>query len=203
MEQKTGSEKESMKGSFTSALRRLGENLSDMGYSRPISADYIRVVKHFCYWHTQDAVAREMDESRIREFLEHFASCTCPIAARGTYRLCHAALSHFIPILREMGLAPLLRKPVLPEDELLKAFREHLTKVHGAVEVTASLYSRHLRPFLQSIYAEGTFNFHEVTARDVSKRLYRAWRHDTNLRQSNCTAPVFGLSSDSCCSRVI
>jgi site-specific recombinase XerD len=167
MEQKIVKDTEVLEGSFTAALSRLVENLSATGYTQRVSEDYIRVVKHFCYWHIRHAAAKVMDESRIKEFLEHLASCTCPVAGRGSYRLCHAAATHFLTVLREMRLAPPVRRSILPEDKVLQAFQEHLTRVRGTVETSASLYARHLRPFLQSIYTGEKFAFHAVTVRDV------------------------------------
>lgn len=95
MEQKIGKGKEVSEGSFVTAICRLSENLAATGYSHKVSADYIRVVKHFWYWHVRHAAAREVDESRIEEFYEHLVSCTCSVPGKGSYRLCHAALSHF------------------------------------------------------------------------------------------------------------
>lgn len=169
MEQKIGKERDVSGGSFTEALGRLSENLRATGYAPVVCADYIRVVKHFCYWHAQHAPQREVDESRIEEFIEHLASCTCPVSGRGGYRLCHAAVGHFLSVLREMGLAPPLTRLVLPEDEVLQAFQDHLMKVRGTAETSASLYARHLRPFLQGIYTSGKFAFDAVTVKDVEE----------------------------------
>ena len=167
MEEKISNNKEVWEGLFATAIKRLDEKLSATGYSQRVSEDYIRVVKHFCYWHGQDATARVVDESRIKEFLEHLTSCICPVPGRGSYRLCHAAVSHFLAVLREMGFAPPAYRPVFPEDEVLQTFQEHLMKVRGTVATTASLYARHLRVFLQGINKDGTFAFDAVTGRDV------------------------------------
>jgi len=173
MEQEIGKDRELLEGSFTAAVRLLGENLSAAGYAHRVSEEYIRVVKHFCYWHAQHAAARVVDESEIKEFLEHFASCTCPVAGRGSYRLCHAAVGHFLTVLREMGLASPVHRAVLPGDEVLQAFQQHLMKVRGIVETSASLYARHLRAFLRGIYTGGKFAFHAVTVRDVESSVAR------------------------------
>jgi site-specific recombinase XerD len=189
MEEKIGKEREVSEGSFTEALRRLGENLSATGYARVVSADYIRVVKHFCYWHAQHAPQREVDESRIEEFLEHLASCTCPVSGRGGYRLCHAALGHLLTVLREMGLAPLVIRPLWPEDEVLRAFQEHLTKVRGIAQTSAFLYARQLRPFLQGIYTCGEFAFHAVTVKDVEASVtQKATQCKPKTVKSYCTS---------------
>jgi hypothetical protein len=93
---------------------------------------------------------REVDESKVGEFLSHLTSCKCPISGRGSYRVCHAALNHFLAVLRELGLAaPPASKPLSPGDKVLEAFQEHLAKVRGTRRSTASLYSRRLKPFLQ------------------------------------------------------
>lgn len=189
MEQEISKDREVLEGSFTSALRRLGENLSATGHAQRVSEDYIRVVKHFCYWHAEQAAASVVDESRIKEFLEHLSSCTCPVPGRGSYRLCHAAVNHFLTVLREMGLAPLVRRSVLPEDEVLRAFQEHLTRVRGTVETSASLYARHVRPFLQGIYTGGRFAFHAVTVRDVEASVAcMATQYKTETVKLYCTS---------------
>jgi len=167
MEQNIGKNTDVLGGSFTAALRRFGENLSATGYSHQVSADYIRVVKHFCYWYAQHAAPKEVDESTIQEFLDHLASCSCPVSGWNSDRLCHAALNHFLTVLREMGFAPPAFRPVFPEDEVLKTFQEHLTQVRGTTKTSALLYARHLRPFLRGIHTEGKFAFHAITARDV------------------------------------
>ena len=172
MEEKVGKEKDLSEGLFNVAIRRLGENLLATGHSHRVSADYVRVVKHFCYRHAQHATSGEVDESKMEKFLGHFASCSCTVSSGGTYRLCHTAVSHFLAVLREMGLAPPVRRSVLPEDEVLQTFREHLTKVCGTAETSASLYSRYLRPFLQGIYADG-FAFRSITVRDVEVSVAR------------------------------
>ena len=197
MEQETGKDREVLEGSFTAALHRLAVNLSATGYAHRVSEEYIRVVKHFCHWHAQHAALGVVDESRIKEFLEHLASCTCPVSGRGSYRLCHAAVSHFLTVLREMGLVPPVRRPGLPEDELLQAFQEHLTRVRGTVATSASLYVRHLRPFLQGMYTGGKFSLHAVTVRDIEASVARmAAQHKPQTVKSYC-APPLGLSSGS------
>ena len=189
MEQKIGKDREVLEGSFTTAISRLSENLSATGYAQRVSGDYIRVVKHFCYWHTHDAASREVDESRIEEFFEHLASCTCPVPGRGSYRLCHAAVSHFLTVLREMGLTPPACRSALPEDEVLQAFQEYLTQVRGTVETSASLYARHVRPFLKGIYTDGKFAFHAVTVRDVEASVAcRATRYKPQTVKLYCTS---------------
>ena len=168
MEKTAGKNTDVSVGSFNVAISRLSENLSATGHTHRVSADYVRVVRHFCYWHAQHhAPPSEVDESKLEGFLGHFASCTCPVSGRGTYRLCHAAVSHFMTVLREMGLSPPVRRSVSPEDMVLQTFHEHLTKVRGAAETSASLYTRHLRPFLQGIYTGGKFSFRTITPRDV------------------------------------
>lgn len=190
MEKKIGKEKVVLDRSFTAAIRHLSENLSVHGYSHQGSKDYIRVSKHFCYWHTNHAAQREVDESTIEEFIDHLAFCTCPVSGRGSYRLCHAALSHFLTILRKMGLAPPASRPVLPEDEVLKTLQEHLTKVCGIAETSASLYVRHLRPFLQDIHkGGGKFAFHALTARDVETSVVgRAKRYKPKTVKLYCSS---------------
>lgn len=189
MEQEIGNDREVLEGSFTAALRRLGEKLSATGYAYQVSEEYIRVVKHFCYWRAQHAAPRVVDESRIKEFIDHLASCTCPVPGRGSYRLCHAAVRHFLTVLREMGLAPPVCRPVLPEDEVLQAFQDHLTRVRGTVETSALLYARHLRPFLQGIYIGGKFAFHAVTVRDVEASVARmATKYKPETVKLYCTS---------------
>lgn len=188
MEQRIGQDREVSEGSVTAAVRRLEENFSAAGYSLRVSEDYLRVVKHFCYWHAQHASAA-VDESTIEEFFEHLASCGCPVSGRGSYRLCHAALGHFLTVLREMGLAPPGSSSVLPEDEVLQTFREYLTKVRGAVETSACVYVRHLRPFLQGIYTDGRFAFHAITVRDVEAFVVRlASRYKPKTVKTYCTS---------------
>jgi len=189
MEKKVGKNTDVSEGSFNVAISRLGENLSATGHAHRVSADYVRVVRHFCYWHAQHATPGEVDESKMKEFLGHFASCTCPVSSGGTYRLCHAAVSHFLTVLREMGLAPPVRRSVLPEDVVLQTFHEHLTKVRGAAETSASLYTRHLRPFLQGIYTDGKFVFRTITSRDVEASVaHRAALYKPKTVKLYCTA---------------
>lgn len=174
-------------GPFKAALCRLGENLSAAGYTPRGSADYVRVAGHFCYWYTEYASSGTVDESTMEAFLRHLPSCTCPVPGRGTYRLCHAAVSHLLAVLREMGLAPQAQKTVLPEDELLQAFQGYLVNVRGAVEASASLYARHVRPFLQSVYAKGEFR--SVTAKDVETSVTRrAVLYKPKTVKSYCTS---------------
>jgi len=173
MEQKIGKGKDVLDGLFAAALRRLSKNLSATGHTQPVSADYIRVVKHFCFWYAQDVAPRELNEAAIKKFLDHFTSCTCPVPGRGSYRLCRAAMNHFLKILREMGIVASVCKPVLPEDEILHTFQEHLTKVRGITKTSASLYTRHLRPFLQAIYIGGKFDFLTLTAKNVEVSVAR------------------------------
>jgi site-specific recombinase XerD len=88
-----------------------------------------------------------------------------------------------------MGLAPQIEKTVLPEDEVLEAFLEHMTKVRGAADTSAWVYVRHLRPFLQSIYTGGKFPFSALTARDVEAWVARrAERCKPKTAKLSCTA---------------
>jgi len=167
MEEKIVSGKEVLEGSFDTAIQRLGESFSAKGYSHRVSQDYIRVVKHFCYWHGQHEHPKEISESTIKEFINHFPFCTCPVSGKGGYRLCHAALKHFLTVLRKMGLASAAFRKVLPEDEVLQSFQKHLIQVRGITEASAALYARHLKLFLQDIQVGGKFAFHALTARNV------------------------------------
>jgi len=189
MEQNIGKDSEVLDGSLRRALRRLGEKLSATGYTSAVLAEYIRVAKHFCYWHTLDCGPSKVDESRIKGFLEHLASCTCPVSSGRSYRHCRAAMGHFLAVLREMGLAPPAYKPVLPEDGILEAFQEHLTKVRGTVESSAALYVSQLRPFLQGLYRDGNFAFRALTARDVEASVARmATRYKPKTVKSYCSS---------------
>jgi integrase/recombinase XerD len=168
MEEEHSQEKYVSESSFNTAIGRLGEYLSTTGYARSVSAEYIRIAKHFCHWlDSRRTGPRKVDESKIAEFLSHLTSCKCPVTGRGTPRCCRAAINHFLAVLRELGLAPPVSKPVLPEDDVLQAFQKHLTKVRGTTESTALLYSRRLKPFLQGIYRDRRFAFREITARYV------------------------------------
>lgn len=189
MEQNIGKNTDVLDGSFTAALRCFGENLSATGYNHQVSANYIRVVKHFCYWHAQHAAPRDVDESMIEEFLDHLASCSCPVSGWNSDRLCHAALNHFLTVLRQMGLALPALRPVFPEDEVLKAFQEHLTQVRGTAKTSALLYARHLRPFLRGIHTEGKFAFHTITVRDVEASVTSmAMRYKPKTVKLYCTS---------------
>lgn len=189
MEQKISRHRKVLDDPFTAALRRLSESLLATGHSHRVSTDYIRVVKHFCYWHARHAISGDVDKAMVEKFLEHLTSCSCPISGRGSYRHCHAAMGHFLTVLRAMSLAPPACRPVLPEDDVLQAFREHLTQVCGMAETSASLYARHLRPFLQSIYAEGKFAFHTLTARTVEASVVTmATRYKPKTVKLYCTS---------------
>jgi site-specific recombinase XerD len=189
MDQEISQDREELKGLLAEALRGLSENLSATGYSQRGVEDYIRVVKHFCYWYIRQPELRELNESRINEFFDHLTSCSCPVPGRGSYRLCHAALGHFLAVLRQKGLAPVSRKSVLPEDEVLQAFQDHLMKVRGTVETSAALYARHVRPFLQGIYTGNKFAFNTVTVRDVETFVMcKAMRYKPATVKNYCTA---------------
>ena len=153
-------------GSLGAAIDRLQENLSAAGYARENTAEYIRAARHFCYWYAGHASLGAVDESTVEAFLRHRPSCTCPVM-RWSHRHYRAGVKHFLAVLRQMGLAPQIEKTVLPEDEVLEAFLEHMTKVRGATDTSAWVYVQHLRPFLQSIYTGGKFPFSALTARDV------------------------------------
>jgi len=72
---------------------------------------------------------------------------------------------------------------------VLQEFQEHLIKVRGAAETSASLYARHLRPFLQSIYTGGEFAFSSITARDVEASVTRkAEIHKAETVKLYCTS---------------
>jgi site-specific recombinase XerD len=88
-----------------------------------------------------------------------------------------------------MGIAPHIEKSVLPEDEVLEVFAEHMTKVRGAADTSARAYVRHLRPFLRSIYTDGTFPFSALTARDAEAWVARrAERCKPKTAKLSCTA---------------
>ena len=191
MEEKHSREKHVSEGSFNTAIGRLGEYLSTTGHARSVSVEYTGIAKHFCYWlDSRHTGPREVDESKIAEFLTHLTSCRCPVSGRGTYRHCHAAVNHFLAVLRELGLAPPpAPKAALPYDNVLQTFRNHLTKVRGTTESTASLYSRHLKPFLQGIYRGGRLAFREITARYVEASVaHKATTYKPKTVKSYCTS---------------
>ena len=190
MNEKHGQKRHVSEGTFNPAVGRLAQYLSTTGYARSVSADYIRVVKHFCYWLLSRHVGpRDVDESNLAEFLSHLNSCKCPVSGRGSYRLCHAAVNHFLAVLRELHLAPPPNKVALPEQDVLHTFREHLMKVRGTTESTASLYSRHLKPFLHSIYRDGRFAFHEITAKYVEESVtHKATTYKPKTVKSYCSS---------------
>ena len=191
MEEKHSQGKHVSEGSFDTAIGSLAEYLSTTGYSRCVSAEYIGIVKHFCYWldsrHTGPC---EVDESKIAEFLTHLASCRCPVPGRGSHRSRRAALNHFLAVLRQLGLAPPPSpQTASPYDNVLQTFRKHLTKVRGTTENTALLYSRRLKPFLQGIYRGGRFAFREITARHVEASVaHKATTYKPKTVKSYCTS---------------
>ena len=175
-------------GSLWAAIDRLQEELSAAGYARESMTDYIRAARHFCYWYAGQAPLGAVDESTVEAFLRHRPSCTCPVRkwSRFSYP---AGAKHFLAVLRQMGLASHIEKAVLPEDEVLEAFVEHMTKVRGAAVTTALVYVQHLRPFLQSIYTGGTFPFSALTARDVEAWVARrAERCKPKTAKLSCSA---------------
>ncbi len=167
MEQHTIKKREVLISSFDKAIHRLDENLSATGHSHRVVEDYVRIIKHFCCWYAHFAELGEVRETTIKEFYDHFGSCTCNVPGKGSYRMCRAAFNNFLHILREMDLAPPVCKPILPEDNILQMFQKHLTKVCGITDTSASVYIRHLRPFLQNIYTGEIFPFNSLTAKDV------------------------------------
>jgi site-specific recombinase XerD len=62
-------------------------------------------------------------------------------------------------------------------------------KVRGTTESTASLYSRHVRTFLQGIYRGGRFAFHEITAKYVEASVVnRATTYKPKTVKSYCSS---------------
>jgi len=62
-------------------------------------------------------------------------------------------------------------------------------KVRGTTESTASLYSRHLKPFLHSIYRDGRFAFHEITAKYVEESVtHKATTYKPKTVKSYCSS---------------
>jgi len=174
--------------SLWAAIDRLQENLSAAGYARETMVEYIRAARHFCYWYAGQAPLEAIDESTVEAFLRHRPSCTCPVRkwSRFSYP---AGAKHFLAVLRQMGLASHIEKAVLPEDGVLEAFLEHMTKVRGAAVTTALVYVQHLRPFLQSIYIDGKFPFSALTARDVEAWVARrAERCRPKTAKLSCSA---------------
>ncbi|MCG8335787.1 MAG: hypothetical protein MJE63_14815 [Proteobacteria bacterium] len=176
MEQPIVKKREVLISSFDKAIHRLEENLSATGHTHRVSKDYIRVIKHFCYWYGHFAELKEVSEATIKEFYDHFGSCTCGVRGKDSYRNCHAALNNFLRVLREMDLVPPACEPVLPEDNILQIFQEHLIKVCGITDTSASVYVRHLRPFLQNIYTGEMFPF-----RGVEKIKATAMKEDVKI----------------------
>lgn len=175
--------------SFPEALLRLEQKLLKTGHSSRVKEDYIRVSRHFCYWYGQHNVTKDMGEAKIKEFYDHLGSCICPIPGRGSFRLCHAALGHFFHILTDMDLLEPIPEPVSPEDKILQEFREHLLKVHGITETSASVYIMHIKPFLQTIYTEEDYPFNALSAKDVENFVTRkAARYKPKTSKLCCTA---------------
>jgi site-specific recombinase XerD len=192
MEEKHSREKHVLEGSsFNFAIARLGEYLSTTGHARSISAEYTGIAKHFFYWLTSEYRGPwVVDEPKLSEFLTHLVSCRCPVSRSRTYRQCHAALNHLLAVLRELGLAPPpVLQATLPYDNVLQSFRKHLTEVRGTTESTASLYLRHLKPFLQDIYREGKLNFREITVSHVKASVaHKATTYKPKTVKSYCTS---------------
>lgn len=189
MEQFKLKKKEVLINSFEKAIHRLEENLSATGHSHRVIKDYVRVIKHFCYWYGHFLESKEMREATIKEFYDHFGFCTCGVRGKDSYRNCRAALNNFLSVLREMGLVPPVYEPVFPEDSILQIFQEHLIKVRGITDTSASVYVRHLRPFLQNIYTAGMFPFNELTAKDIEMHVVRmASQYKPKTTKLYCTS---------------
>jgi site-specific recombinase XerD len=62
-------------------------------------------------------------------------------------------------------------------------------KARGSAESTASLYSRQLKPFLQGIYRDGSFAFHEISAKRVEAFVaHKATTHKSKTVKSYCSS---------------
>ena len=129
-------------------LEGFAEYLAELGYSRSIRLGYFAQARHFAAWLRLSRICwSDVDEGVIERFALH--DCHCPIRAKRGVRVPRTGPAQrrrgarrFTAYLRKQGvIAPcLVAAHGRPEDARLAAYRNWLTREHGASDATVRRY---------------------------------------------------------------
>jgi integrase/recombinase XerC len=129
------------------ALRRY---LTERGYAPHTAGGYVDSAAHFLHWTERSSIApAQIDESDIAAFLDqHLARCDCGWPGREDRRSAAAALGHLLLVLRTLGMIPARVVSVMPVDEEIRRFADHLEHVRGLAPKTRQMMGRIVRELL-------------------------------------------------------
>jgi integrase/recombinase XerC len=92
---------------------------------------------------------RRVNEAVLAQFLDdHLPHCDCGWSTRGDRREAHAALRHFIVVLRTLGVVAPGSVIATPVDEELRRFDDFMERVRGLAPQTRGAMLRIVRELL-------------------------------------------------------
>jgi len=135
------------------------------GYRPSARQAYLKVVKHFIYWHEARSPAeRKINSETIRIFLgEHLPVCCCFKPGCKEIKTVRAALNQML-LMRGDANGPKINDEVPSEIEAaIGHFDEYLQNVCGLSEATRRYHCRHARMFLSWLFGDHPLVFARIT----------------------------------------
>jgi integrase/recombinase XerC len=131
----------------TEAVRRY---LLERGYAQHTISGYIASAAHFLQWSGRVGLAPErIDENAVGVFIDqHITHCDCGVFKREDRSSAASALGHMLLVLRTLGIIPTRVVRVLPVDEEVRRFEEHLERVRGLAPKSCQAMGRIVRELL-------------------------------------------------------
>lgn len=132
------------------AVQALKRYLSERGYAGPTVSGYLASAAHFLHWAERTEIgAAQIDESFAAEFLDkHLRHCNCVGFRLEDRRNAASALGHLLLVLRTLGTVPARTVSVMPVEEEIRRFDEHLDHVRGLAPKSRQQMGRIVREFL-------------------------------------------------------
>lgn len=141
------------------------------GYRPSSRQAYLKVAKHFIYWHeARSPAARKINRETIRTFLEeHLPVCRCSKPGYKEIKTVRAALKQML-LMRGDASGPKINDEVPPEIEAaIGHFDEYLRNVCGLSEATRWYHCRHARMFLSWLFGDRPLVFARITPQTLCR----------------------------------
>lgn len=158
----------------------LATYLHKRGQALVSAQDYLRGAAHFGFWIDVEglSLAKVTDEVVARFLQEHLPKCQCPIPSGLPIKTLHAALGHFLRVLRESRRIPVHTAPSqTPTDIVLQEFHQFLRHVQGTTESTCGQYTRYVRKFLIAKFGVDSINISGLVPGEVIRFVEESSMH--------------------------
>jgi site-specific recombinase XerD len=156
-------------GPHASCVELYVSRLVKIGLNRRGTWRSLNLVGDLLSWLTRiGSIPTELNERMVEEYLRHRSTEQC--IQKGD----HAALKRLLSVLREAGeIAPAMRPPLTPHEQIFEAFSQHLREERGLATISIVHHLPFVRLFLREVCPGGAGDLGRIGQADVTRYIER------------------------------